>query len=458
MKKKFKAKYVLFLAIVIFIFLIIWVFFKYMEAEKPVIAIKPDITFLSSSQALDISAKDIKSGLKSISIELIQDDKSKVLYSKRLKGSLFNYNKNKKKYSIEFMLEPLKLDFYNGDAKLIIIARDYSWRSWFKGNSAKISKDITIDAEPPVVEVLTSNHYISPGGSALVIYKLNEKTKKSGVIIDNKFFPGYSGYFKNNNIYLCFFALDYNKHKVDQLYVQAVDLAGNISKKGFDCYIKSKHFDHEVLDITDSFLSRKLPEFEKYVDFDPKETKIEKYLEINNRLRSKSYKELFTLSGKSENKMYWSGAFLRNKGATTANFADQRSYRYKGKIIDKEVHMGVDIASFKHAPVKAANNGKVVLTKAIGIFGDTVVIDHGFGLFSMYSHLSKISVKNNQIVSKGDIIGNTGMTGLAGGDHLHYGMFINKTFINPIEWWDENWISNNIITKLKNVEESIKFR
>ena len=111
--------------------------------------------------------------------------------------------------------------------------------------------------------------------------------------------------------------------------------------------------------------------------------------------------------------------------------------------------MGVDLASVAGSPVPAANRGRVVFAGRIGIYGRTVIIDHGMGLFSLYSHLSHISVDEDQMVGTGEAIGNSGMTGLAGGDHLHYGMLVNNTFVNPVEWWDKKWINNNVLSKLE---------
>ena len=148
----------------------------------------------------------------------------------------------------------------------------------------------------------------------------------------------------------------------------------------------------------------------------------------------------------------WSGKFLRMPAAAKqAGFADHRTYKYNGKIIDHQVHLGLDLASVAHAPVPAANNGVVAFSGLLGIYGKTVLIDHGFGLFSMYSHLNRSDVSKGQEVSKGEILGRTGSTGLAGGDHLHFSILVNNTFVNPIEWWDADWIKNNILSKLEAV-------
>jgi murein DD-endopeptidase MepM/ murein hydrolase activator NlpD len=142
--------------------------------------------------------------------------------------------------------------------------------------------------------------------------------------------------------------------------------------------------------------------------------------------------------------------------ANRARFADHRTYFYKKTEIDRQVHLGIDLASLANSPVPAANSGMVVFAEPLGIYGRTVIIDHGFGLFSMYSHLSFIAVKAGDQVSSGDILGRTGSTGLAGGDHLHFSMLINDTFVNPVEWWDIKWIENNVLSKIEQVKSSLK--
>jgi len=134
-----------------------------------------------------------------------------------------------------------------------------------------------------------------------------------------------------------------------------------------------------------------------------------------------------------------------------ALFGDHRTYLYGNKAIGESTHLGVDLASTANAPVEAANNGIVVFVGTLGIYGNAIIIDHGLGIFSVYGHLSSISTKTGQTVKKGDVIGNTGTTGLAGGDHLHFGMLVGGQFVNPVEWWDPHWIKDNVADKLTNV-------
>ena len=131
-----------------------------------------------------------------------------------------------------------------------------------------------------------------------------------------------------------------------------------------------------------------------------------------------------------------------------ARYGDKRLYFYKGKKIDEQFHLGVDLASLANSPVMAANGGRIVFAEKLGIYGLAVVIDHGQGLTSLYAHLSNIDVASDQTVKKGDVIGQTGRTGLAAGDHLHFSVMVHGVPVNPIEWWDDHWIQDNVMRKL----------
>ncbi|HKK90077.1 MAG TPA: M23 family metallopeptidase, partial [Desulfobacteraceae bacterium] len=243
-----------------------------------------------------------------------------------------------------------------------------------------------------------------------------------------------------------------------EINVTASDPAGNTSSRGFYYYIRDTKFRTDVLTISDRFLSRKMPEFdvgEKQQVFDARENpKLEKFLYINRVVRTQNIQDLLEPVVNTEPVRFWQGRFSRLPGsANRASFADHRIYKYKKEEIDRQVHMGIDLASVARAPVPAANSGRILCTDRVGIFGNSVLIDHGFGLTTIYSHLSTVLVKKGDRVEKGDIIGKSGSTGLAGGDHLHFGVAVNNVFVNPVEWWDLTWIKNNILSKIQYVEK-----
>ncbi len=167
-------------------------------------------------------------------------------------------------------------------------------------------------------------------------------------------------------------------------------------------------------------------------------------------MRRENYARLQEIVGRSDDRRHWADTFVRlPRAANRAMFADHRVYRYKGAEIDRQIHMGVDLASLANSPVPAANTGRVAFAGDLGIYGLTVVLDHGLGLFSMYSHLSRIDVGTEAMVARGDVLGLTGITGLAGGDHLHFSILVRDTFVNPIEWWDDQWIRHNITDRIE---------
>lgn len=118
---------------------------------------------------------------------------------------------------------------------------------------------------------------------------------------------------------------------------------------------------------------------------------------------------------------------LPHQGSLTAFFGDSRVYNNKVRSF----HNGVDIKANQGDPVMAANSGMVVVAGSFYFAGNMVVIDHGFGLFTAYNHLSRILVKRGQMVKKGDVIGLAGSSGLSTGAHLHWSARLNEDRIDP---------------------------
>ncbi|MFO7838535.1 MAG: M23 family metallopeptidase [Desulfosalsimonadaceae bacterium] len=434
-----------------------WLFLTKFEGAPPKIHVDLDKQVLAAETEISGFVEDPGTGVQNLWIGLIQDGEETVLLEKSFPQSKQPSRRDGGAVPFKVTINAEELGLSDGEALLRMAARDRSWRSWGKGNKNYLEKKLVFDTRAPDVTVLTSQHNIRQGGSGLVVYRLSEDCGKSGVHVGGEFFPGHSGYFDQQDVYLALFALGYDQGRDTELYVEAVDEAGNTARSRFHNYIRGATFKKDVLGISDSFLKMKLPEFGPYMEDKKDASLIEQFLYVNQTLRRKNNQMILSSAQKSAEKFYWQGAFGRLPGsARRAGFADHRVYRHEGEIVDRAVHMGVDLASLRHAPVPAANAGKVVLAEEVGIYGNTVVIDHGYGLFSVYSHLSRFAAGPGEIVEKGDIIGHTGSTGFAAGDHLHYGMFIDHVYVNPVEWWDESWIANNITSKLENVQSILE--
>jgi murein DD-endopeptidase MepM/ murein hydrolase activator NlpD len=188
----------------------------------------------------------------------------------------------------------------------------------------------------------------------------------------------------------------------------------------------------------------------------PQKSLVADFLEVNRGLRNANHQRIAEICATSNPKRLWKGPFKRLANtAPMAAFADRRTYLYGGQEIDQQTHLGVDLASLAGAPVEASNSGIVAFADELGIYGQCVVIDHGQGVFSLYAHLSAMNVSAGQPVQTGQIIGRTGSTGLAGGDHLHLSILVNGVFVNPIEWWDAHWVQDNVDLKYQQAKEAL---
>jgi murein DD-endopeptidase MepM/ murein hydrolase activator NlpD len=273
---------------------------------------------------------------------------------------------------------------------------------------------------------------------------------KSGILVNGEFYAGFPVNPKDPNKFLAFFAVPYDLTQPLTLELLAVDQGGAEAHTKLLYRLKTKRWRADKINLSDDFLNRKMPEFqENNPELKNLATPLEVFLRVNQDERSKNANRIQEICNHSESTQLWQGAFMRLPNSKPmAAFADHRSYLYKGREVDKQVHLGQDLASLEHAEVPAANNGVVVFTGPLGIYGQSVILDHGWGLFSLYSHLSQIKVEKGQKVNKGGILGNTGATGMAGGDHLHFSVLVQGKFVNPLEWWDPHWIKDQVNRQL----------
>lgn len=412
------------------------------ETESPTIDPGVTIEFLGSNLELPITVSDSKSGIRSVVIELDQDGQPMQLFNRFFQRKAWLQKGGPAKSSENVEINAKKAGAKDGKAELVIRVRDFSLAGFFKGNETVLRVPVTIDTEAPKVTISHGQRYIRPGGSGIVIYTVSEEAPRHGVVIDDLFYPGFPLGSKGKN-YIAYIGLPWDKKQAETTKVIAFDAAGNAGKAVFNPTFKKKRFKKDTINISDGFLKRKIPEFQEHYP-DMTGSLIEKYLYANQQVRLMNAEAIKKICENSVPEQLWQDRFLRMPGAGKAGFADQRDYYYKGQVVDHQIHLGMDIASTERVAIKAANRGKVIFADYMGIYGNMVILDHGQGLFSLYSHLSRIDISKDTIVDKDTVIAHSGATGMAGGDHLHFSMLVHGIFVTPVEWWDQHWIDVNI--------------
>lgn len=408
------------------------------EREAPVITLKPDSAVLGQAP-IEIGVTDRGAGLKSITATLSAGGTEHALAAE-----VYAEPVGEKKISVAVAkLAGIK----EGPAILRVRAQDGSLWHFFGGNETVVQKEITIDITPPTLQLMAEDRYVNFGGVGAIVYKSSADTATSGVRVGGHFFPGHKGPVKGQPDHLiALFAHPYDTPAEAKAVLVATDKAGNTREMPLVYELKNVKYRKSTISISDSFLQSKVvPLLNGTAAGDATET----FLAVNNRLRKENEERIAAITKKSTSASQWKGAFVQlSNSKVEANFADERTYTYNGQPIDKAYHLGYDLSVTKRYPVEAANNGTVVFAGDLGIYGNTVILDHGLGLFTLYSHLSSIDVKDGDKIQQRQILGKTGQTGLAAGDHLHYGVYLHGVAVLPVEWWDPKWINDNIAPKL----------
>lgn len=336
-----------------------------------------------------------------------------------------------------------------GKASLEVYVDTYAWHLGARPEGPQLTVPIEVDLTPPRLEMLSSEHNLRVGGSAVVVFRQSPDTVESGVAVGDYYFPATRGYFADEDGALAFFAVPQDLDTDARARLVARDGAGNEREVRIPTRIRGGEFRERTLAISDSFLQRKVPEIREDNRMPESDDLLQGYLTINRDLRRANEETIRAATKESADQRYWRGAFQRQpRAASVSNFGDRRAYEYNGEIVDRQVHLGVDLASVKHAPIEAAQAGVVVFADYLGIYGETVILDHGLGIFSLYGHLSSIAVSVGDEVAKGGVVGRSGETGLAGGDHLHFSIMIHGIHVDPVEWWDDHWLEDRILSKL----------
>ena len=406
----------------------------------------PDVTVTPATDAvgvvpIEIMVTDKGTGLRSVTATLSAGGIEHTLVSEQYSTPV-----PEKKITLEAArIAGIK----EGPAVLRVVARDASLRSSFSGNEAVFEKRFTIDVTPPTIELLADDRYINFGGAGALVYKVSPDTVKSGVKIGEHFFPGLRGVVKGNpDASFVLFAHPYDAPPGTKAALVATDKAGNTREIRLAYELKNVKYRKSTIAISDSFLENKVRPL--LTDAAKRQGPAkEVFVAVNRDVRKRNEDRIAQVTSNATPTILWKGAFRQlSNSKVEANFADSRTYTYKGETLDSAYHLGYDLSVTKNDPVEAANSGTVVFTGDLGLYGNAVIIDHGIGLFTLYGHLSSIDVKPGDAIAARQIIGKTGETGFAGGDHLHYGVYLDGVAVLPVEWWDPKWIRDNIDPKI----------
>jgi murein DD-endopeptidase MepM/ murein hydrolase activator NlpD len=251
---------------------------------------------------------------------------------------------------------------------------------------------------------------------------------------------------------LAFFALRWDQPLATPMALYARDEAGNTAQAQFERRVFPKPARTSRIEVPDALLERVVPSILAGTqEIAPTGSLIDQFVVINSELRRLNAERIAAFARDTSPELLWQGAVFHSFTNTSAEsaFADRRTYIYQGREVDRQVHLGFDLASYANTPIVAANRGKVLFAGELGIYGNTVILDHGMGLQSLYAHLSGIDVAPGVMVEKEQPLGRSGMTGLAGGDHLHFTMLLHGQMVTPVEWWDAHWIEDRILRKLR---------
>jgi murein DD-endopeptidase MepM/ murein hydrolase activator NlpD len=330
-----------------------------------------------------------------------------------------------------------------GKAKLIVeaISNDLLRKT------GRAERDVTVVTQPPSLSVDSEQHYLYLGMADLATFSVSGSWTEAGVRVGDQKFRAWPMPGGNPGLF-SLYAFAWNMPTDTVPLVYAANAAGSDVTSPlvvvFPKKEQPKYTTHD-LQVSDAFLQKVINELDPNGTGDP----VARFVKVNSEMRRANNKTLSDLQFKTADKFLWTKPFSRQSHSQAeANFADLRNYIYQGRKIDQQVHLGYDLAVTQHVGVEASNDGTVVYAAPLGIYGNCIVVDHGYGLQTIYGHLSRIDVHEGDTVKQGQVMGLSGQTGMAGGDHIHFAMQLDGVQIDPKEWWDAHWIKDHIARRV----------
>ena len=421
------------------------------DSTPPKIVLEKPFTQAGPTTPLILHISDAETGLRDFSVRIIHNLQTYTLAEESFPShGFFSLDGGKtREYGLEMVpYADTSLPRKKGETKLIVTVRDYSWRNFFEGNGERLTQEVSLKFSPPRLELLSPPAVIAQGGAGIVRYRVSPGAKEHGVQILSTLYPGFPA--PSGDGMFALIAFPHNATPQTPIQLVADDGFGNRGILDLNYRVKEKHWRTRRIGISDSFIQKTvMPIIRQSPEVQDQGDNLKNFLEVNQKLRELNNGLITELSKQSRPEFLWQEAFRQLPGSQVeAAFADHRNYVYNNTIVDTQDHLGFDLAVTQHYPVQASNSGIVVFAENLGIYGNTIVIDHGHGLQSMYAHLSSFEVQVGESVTIGQVIARSGTTGLAAGDHLHFSLMLQGTQVNPTEWWDPFWVKTRIRTPL----------
>ncbi|OHD97457.1 MAG: peptidase M23 [Sulfurimonas sp. RIFCSPLOWO2_12_FULL_36_74] len=429
----------------------LYVYYSVMfERDVPAISMK-NSGYWNLKDSLDVAIDDI-SGLKSYKVSLKSDTSETVLYEEQFMEA---------HESVRVKIDPPKSSYAMSDKniKIVVEARDASKWNLFKGNITRSEFALKIDKKRPLVNIILNSYKINKGGAALVIFKVEDENLKN-VYIETNFGKKFIAQpFYKEGYYISLLAWPITS--VDfKATVIADDYALNSTQAYVPLYLQDKIYKVSNIKIDDNFLKGKIAELaDEFEETQGITDPIKQFKIINEDVRIKNEKLIHEITSKVSDKMIndfkINSMYPLKNGQVVAHYGDHRIYSYNGEDISESYHMGLDLASNAIADIKTQNSGNVVFSEYNGLYGNMPIIDHGLGLYTLYGHCSTVNVNNGDTVNEDATIANTGKSGYAMGDHLHFGVLVQGIEVYPAEWMDNNWMKLNITDVISGAKDII---
>ena len=418
-----------------------------LEGDAPEIGEIASIEMGAQPVQVRVEVGDEGSGLRSLRVRVLAQGAEKVVAERHFPGG-FAQGGDTGETALDLEIDPAALGLEDGSSTLVVEARDWSMRDGLAGNAAEQRVPIQVDTVPPTLRVRSGLTYVHRGGSGAVVYEVGEATAADGVQVGESFFPGYAIETGTPLARVAIFAVPMESSDDDAVRVVARDRAGNESRADFPVRVFDRQFEDSSIRLGNGFLEgkvRPLAESNGMASGDLATS----FTRVNEDLRARNEERIRAVVEDASAEQHWQGAFQQMPNSkVTSRFAERRTYLWNGRPISKAIHYGFDLASTSAAPVTAANAGVVVFADELGIYGRCVIVDHGLGVHSLYAHLSALDVGSGERVARGQALGRSGATGLAGGDHLHFAILVGGEYVDPLEWWDPKWVRSHIEQRL----------